>query len=71
MRKFLHIVLHEVYLGDVILLDTIESIAEFVSNLVHACVDHLDMAAILISSLAGGQLSMIDLRLERWLHERL
>jgi len=62
--KFLHVVLDEVDLAHVVLLDAIEAVAVLVLNLVYSLVHHLDMPAVLVTSLARRQLRMINLLLQ-------
>lgn len=71
LRKLLHIFLDEVNLSDIVFLSSIKAIAVLVLNLVHALINHLDVATILIAGLASCQFRVIDLLLKAWLHERL
>ena len=64
LRKFLQVILDEVYLGVVILLNTIESIAVLISDLINMIINELDMAFILLLGLVRRKLRVTYLLLK-------
>ena len=66
LRKFLQVILDEVYLGVVILLNTIESIAVLISDLINMIINELDMAFILLLGLVRRKLRVTYLLLKDW-----